>query len=87
MINGKRSSDIEHERLKEEIQSLSEGKNLQEEFTKATKMLEDESARLAVAINNRKFDAAVTAEVLVTVANAKLAILKTQFIENNGTLS
>ena len=50
-------------------------------------MLKEESTRLAVAINNRKFDAAATAEVLVTVANAKLAILKTQFIENNGTLS
>jgi len=66
---------------------LSEGKNLQEEFTKVTKMLEEESTRLAVTINNRKFDAAATAEVLVTFANAKLAILKTQFIENNATLS
>jgi hypothetical protein len=66
---------------------LSEGKNLQEELTKATKMLEEESARLAVAINNRKFDDVATAEVLVTAANAKLAILKTQFIDNNGTLN
>ena len=66
---------------------LSEGKNLQEELIKATKVLEEESTRLVIAINNRKFDDAATAEVLVTVANAKLAILKTQFIENNGTLS
>ena len=50
-------------------------------------MLGEESARLAVAINNRKFDDVATAEVLVTAANAKLAILKTQFIENNGTLN
>ena len=66
---------------------LSEGKNLQEELTKATKMLEEESARLAVAINNRKFDDVAIAEVLVTAASANLAILKTQFIENNGTLN
>ena len=59
---------------------LSEGKNLQEELTKATKMLEQESARLAVTINNRKFDDVAKAEVLVTAANAKLAILKTEFI-------
>ena len=50
-------------------------------------MLEEESARLVVAINNRKFDDVATAEVLVTAANAKLAILKTQFIENSGTLN
>ena len=66
---------------------LSEGKNLQEELTKVTKMLEEESTRLAVAINNWKFDAAATAEVLVIVVNAKLAILKTQFIGSNGTLN
>ena len=50
-------------------------------------MLEEESTRLVIAINNRKFYDAVTVEVLVTVANGKLAILKTQFIENNGTLN
>ena len=60
---------------------LSEGKNLQEELTKATKMLEEESARLAVAINNRKFDDVATAEVLVTAANVKLAILKTHSLK------
>ena len=88
VINRKWFSDVEHKRLKEEeIQLLSDGKNLQEELTKVTKMLKEESTRLAVAINNRKFDAAATAEVLVTVANAKLAILKTQFIENNETVN
>ena len=56
---------------------LSEGKNLQQELTKATKILEEESTRLAVVINNRKFDDAATAEIFVIVANAKLAILKT----------
>ena len=40
-------------------------------------MLEEESTRLVITINNRKFDYAATAEVLVTVSNAKLAILKT----------
>ena len=37
--------------------------------------------------NNRQFDDVATVEVLVTDANAKLASLKTQFIENNKTLN
>ena len=88
VVNGKRFSDVEHQRLKEEeIQLLSGGKNLQKESTKASKIMEEESARLTVGINNRKFDNIATAEVLVIASNAKLAILKTQFIANNGSLN
>ncbi len=46
-------------------------------------MLEKGTIRLAAAMNNKKFDDIGTAEVLVTAANAKLAVLKTKLIENN----
>jgi hypothetical protein len=88
VVNGKRSSDAEHERLEEkEIHLMNEQKNLQEEFTSATKMLKEGSARLAEAVDNKKFDDIGTAEVLITAANTKLAILKTQLIENNESLN
>ncbi len=86
-INAKRSSDVEHERLEKEIQLMNEQKNLQEELIHATKMLEEGSVRLSAAINNKKFDDISTGEVIVTAANAKLAILKTQLIENNENLN
>ncbi len=38
-------------------------------------------------MNNKKFDDIGTAEVLVTAANAKLAVLKTKLIENNENLN
>jgi hypothetical protein len=52
IINGKRSSNAEHERLEEkESELMNEQKNLQEELTNATKMLEEGSVRLATAAN------------------------------------
>ena len=57
------------------------------ELTNATKMLEEGSARLVAAINNKKLDDIGTTEVLVTAANAKLAVLKTQLIENSENLN
>jgi len=75
IINGKRSSNAEHERLEEkESQLMNEQKNLQEELTNTTKMLEEGSVRLATAINNKKFNDIGTAELLVTAANDKLHI-------------
>jgi hypothetical protein len=54
IINGKRSSNAEHERLEEkESELMNEQKNLQEELTNATKMLEEGSARLATAANDK----------------------------------
>ncbi len=50
-------------------------------------MLEKRTTRLAAAMNNKKFDDIGTAEVLVTAANAKLAVLKTKLIENNENLN
>ncbi len=88
VFNGKRGPDAEHERLEEkETQLINEQKNLQEELTKATNMLEEGTTRLAAAVKNKKFDDIGTAEVLVTAANAKLADLKTKLIENNGNLN
>jgi len=55
---------------------LNEQKTLQEELNKATKMLEEGSTRLAKAISDREFHKNCVAEVLVTAANAKLAVLK-----------
>jgi len=49
--------------------------------------LEEGSARLVAAINNKKLDDIGTTEVLVTAANAKLAVLKTQLIENSENLN
>jgi len=66
---------------------LNEQKNLQQEFLNATKMLEEGSTKLATALSNKAFDDVATAEVLVTAANAKLAFLKTQLIENNENLN
>ena len=83
VINGKRDPDAEHERLEKETRLINEQQNLQEELTKATNMLDERTTRLAAAIRNRKFDDIGTAEVLVTAANAKLAVLKTKLIENN----
>ncbi|CAF1297097.1 unnamed protein product [Rotaria sp. Silwood1] len=88
VVNGKRASDAEHERLEEnEIELLNKQKNLQQELMNATKMLEEGSVRLATALSNKTFDDVGTAEVLVTAANAKLAVLKTQLIENNENLN
>jgi hypothetical protein len=88
IVNGKRASDAEHEQLEEnEIELLNEQKNLQQELMNATKMLEEGSTRLATALSNKAFDDVGTAEVLVTAANAKLAVLKTQLIENNENLN
>jgi len=66
---------------------LNEQKNLQQEFVNATKMLEEGSTKLATALNNKAFDDVATAEVFVTAANAKLAFLKTQSVENNENLN
>ena len=52
-----------------------------------TKMLKDGSARLAAATKSKKFDDIGTAEILVTATDAKLAILKTQGIENSENLN
>ncbi len=42
---------------------------------------------IAAALSNKAFDDVGTAEVLVTAANAKLAALRTQLIENNENLN
>ena len=87
-VNGKRGPDAEHERLEEkETHFINEQKNLQEELTKATNMLEEGTTRLAAAMKNKRFDDIGTAEVLVTAANAKLSDLKTKLIENNENLN
>ena len=53
VINGKRVSNVEHERLeKNEIELLNEQKNLQQELMNVTRMLEKESTRLATALSN-----------------------------------
>ena len=86
--HGKRGPAAEHERLEEkEAQLINEQKKLQEEFTTATNMLEEGTTRLVAAMTNKKFDDIDTAEVLVTAANAKLAVLKTKLIENNENLN
>ena len=86
--HGKRGPDAEHGRLEEkETQLINEQKKLQEEFTTATNMLEEGTTRLAAAMTNKKFGDIDTAEVLVTAANAKLAVLKTKLIENNENLN
>lgn len=86
--HGKRGPDAVHEPLEEkETRLIVEQKNLQEEFLKATNMLEEGTTRLAEAMKNKKFDDIGTAEVLVTAANSKLAALKTKLIENNENLN
>jgi hypothetical protein len=50
-------------------------------------MFEEEGTKLAKALSNKAFDDVATAEVLITAANAKLAFLKTQLIENNENLN
>ncbi|CAF4348699.1 unnamed protein product [Adineta steineri] len=45
------------------------------------------TTRLTAAMQNKRFDDIGTAEVLVTVANSKLATLKTKLIENNENLN
>ena len=86
--NGKRARDVVREELEEkENQLLNEQKTLQEELNKATKMLEEGSTRLAKAISDREFHEICVAEVLVTAANAKLAVLKNQSIENSESLN
>ncbi|CAF3741579.1 unnamed protein product [Rotaria socialis] len=88
VVNGKQGPEVEHERLEEkETQLINEQKNLQEELTKATNMLEEGTTRLAAAMKNKKFDDIGTTEVLVTAANAKLAVLKTKLIENDENLN
>ncbi|CAF4607013.1 unnamed protein product [Rotaria socialis] len=88
VANGKRGPEVEHERLEEkETQLINEQKNLQEELTKVTNMLEEGTTRLAAAMKNKKFDDIGTTEVLVTAANAKLAVLKTKLIENDENLN
>ncbi len=88
IVQGKRNSDAEDEQSKQkEIDLIDEQKSLQQELIIATKMLEEGSTRLATALSNKAFDDVGTAEVLVTAANAKLAILRTQLIENNENLN
>ncbi|CAF3425785.1 unnamed protein product [Rotaria sp. Silwood2] len=88
IVDGKHASDAEHERLEEnEIELLNEQNNLQKELMNATKMLEEGSTRLATALSNKAFDDVNTAEVLITAANARLAVLNTQLIENNENLN
>ncbi len=87
-INGKRASGVEREESEEkENHLINEQKTLQEELTKATKMLEEGSKRLATAINNREFNEISIAEVLVTAANSKLTVLQKQLIENSENLN
>jgi hypothetical protein len=50
-------------------------------------MLEEATTRVAAGMKNKQFDAIPAAEVLVTTANAKLAALQTQSIENNKNLN
>ena len=50
-------------------------------------MLDEGITRLAAASNNKKFDYTGIAEVLMTAANSKLAVLKTSLIENNEKLN
>jgi hypothetical protein len=50
-------------------------------------MLQEESAKLAAAITNKKFNDIGTAEVLVTAANDNLHILKTKLTENSENLN
>jgi hypothetical protein len=45
------------------------------------KTMEKESIILSKAMNNRKFDGITIAKILVTTANVKPAVLKTQLIE------
>ncbi|CAF1177082.1 unnamed protein product [Rotaria sordida] len=88
VVNVTRAFDTKHERLEEnEIELLNEQKNLKQELLNATKMLEERSTRLATALNNKASDDVGTAEALVTAANAKLAVLKTQLIQNNENLN
>ena len=88
VMNGKWASDVQHEQSEEEENGLINGqKTLQEELTKATKMLEEGSTRLVAAMNNREFNEIDIAEVLVTAANARLAVLKNQLIENSENLN
>jgi hypothetical protein len=56
-------------------------------LNKATKMLEEESIRLAKAMSDREFHEIGVAEVLVTADNTKLAVLKNQLIENSESLN
>ena len=60
---------------------------MQEELTKATKMLEEGRTRLVAAMNNREFNEIGVAEILVTGANAGLTVLKNQLIENSENLN
>ncbi|CAF1225658.1 unnamed protein product [Rotaria sordida] len=88
VINGKRASNVQHEQLEEkENQLIKEQKTLQDELTKATKMLEEGSTRLATAMNNKEFNEIGIAEVLLTAANARLTVLKNQLIENSDNLN
>ena len=87
-MNGKRASDAQDEQSEEkENQLINEQKVLQDELTKATKMLEEGSTRLAAAMNIREFNEVSIAEVLITAANAKLTVLNNQLIENNEKLN
>jgi hypothetical protein len=86
--NGKRTRDVVREELEEkENQLLNEQKTLPEELNKTTKMLEEGRTRLAKAMSDREFHEIGVAEVLVTAANAKLAVLKNQLIENSKSLN
>ncbi len=86
--NGKRTRDVLREELEgKENQLLNEQKTLQEESNKATKMLEEGSTRLTKAMSDREFHEICVADVLVKAANAKLAVLKNQLIENSESLN
>jgi hypothetical protein len=88
VVNGKRAADVEGERLQEkENQLINEQKKLQDELNQATKMLEEGTFRLSAALNNGKLNDIGTAEVLVTAANSKLTVLKSQMIENSENLN
>ena len=84
-MNGKRVSDIQSEE-EEENELISEQKPLQEELTRAAKMLEEGRKRLAAAMTNREFNDISIAEVFMTAGNAKLKCFENQLIENSEIL-
>ena len=75
VLNGKGSSDIQHEQSERENELINKQKALQELIT-ATKTLEEGNTRLAAAMNNRKFIGIDIAEVFVSDGNAKLTVFK-----------
>ena len=84
VMNGKRVSNVQYEQSEEKGNELISEQRALYKLIRLTKMPEEGSTKLDVAMNNRKFNEIDIAEVFITAASAKLTVLKIyQLIENS----